>query len=260
MLAQILNPNDVDRNFVQFQDGDEVVPLINNLGGLSVLELSGIVAEVVNELKSDYGMAPVRILAGTYLTSLNGLGFSVSLLRLCDTGLGSGKSTLDILDLPAEACGWVAPISKETWESKPGAVLNGNSVIGEAVIGSKLTVDVRKTYAALKCGLQRVIETEPEITQYDTLVGDGDCGIGLKRGPEAILSKLHNGPLIQDAVVLLQTIVSVVEESMDGTSGAVYAIFLNALTAALREKDTERATPAQMGVQTLIHLYQRYRI
>jgi len=37
---------------------------------------------------------------------------------------------------------------------------------------------------ALVSGLNKVIAVEPEVTKYDTLVGDGDCGIGLKRGAE----------------------------------------------------------------------------
>jgi hypothetical protein len=33
-------------------------------------------------------------------------------------------------------------------------------------------------------GLNRLIAAEPDVTKYDTIVGDGDCGIGLKRGAE----------------------------------------------------------------------------
>jgi len=32
--------------------------------------------------------------------------------------------------------------------------------------------------------VEGVIAAEAEITHYDTIVGDGDCGIGLKRGAE----------------------------------------------------------------------------
>lgn len=37
---------------------------------------------------------------------------------------------------------------------------------------------------ALQSGLNRLIAAEPDVTKYDTIVGDGDCGIGLKRGAE----------------------------------------------------------------------------
>ena len=37
---------------------------------------------------------------------------------------------------------------------------------------------------ALEAGLNRLVSAEPDITNYDTIVGDGDCGIGLRRGAE----------------------------------------------------------------------------
>ena len=67
-------------------------------GGVSNLEIGGIVAEVHKQMKADYGIVPVRVIAGTFITSLHGLGFSVSVLKLEDTGLGAGKSMLELLD------------------------------------------------------------------------------------------------------------------------------------------------------------------
>lgn len=87
----------------------------------------------------------------------------------------------------------------------------------------------------LKSGLERVIAAEPDITRYDTVVGDGDCGIGLRRGAEGILSMISSSQLdTSDAAVFLERIIGSVETNMDGTSGAIYAIFLNALATGLR--------------------------
>lgn len=47
-----------------------------------------------------------------------------------------------------------------------------------------------------------------------------------------------------DVIVDLANIVPIVENNMDGTSGALYAIFLNALVHALRRRGTGTATPA----------------
>jgi dihydroxyacetone kinase len=118
MLAQMLDPSDKDRNFLNVSKDDKTILLVNNLGGVSVLELGGITDEVVKQLKDDYGIEPVRILAGTYMTSLNGMGFSISLLKLQDTGLGHGKSMLELLDAPAEVTGWSTAVNTNTWESK----------------------------------------------------------------------------------------------------------------------------------------------
>jgi len=122
MLAQMLDPLDKDRNFLNVSKDDKTVLLVNNLGGVSMLELGGITDEVVKQLKDDYGIEPVRILAGTYMTSLNGMGFSISLLKLQDTGLGHGKSMLELLDAPAESTGWSAAVNTNTWESKSALV------------------------------------------------------------------------------------------------------------------------------------------
>jgi dihydroxyacetone kinase len=45
-------------------------------------------------------------------------------------------------------------------------------------------VDPALTKSALSTALERLISVEPDVTKYDTIVGDGDCGIGLKRGAE----------------------------------------------------------------------------
>jgi dihydroxyacetone kinase len=45
-------------------------------------------------------------------------------------------------------------------------------------------VDYSLAKKALTGGLNKVIAVESEITYYDTVVGDGDCGTGLKRGAE----------------------------------------------------------------------------
>lgn len=47
-------------------------------------------------------------------------------------------------------------------------------------------------------GLEKLITAEPDVTKYDTIVGDGDCGIGLKRGAEGphLLYALQEAALI----------------------------------------------------------------
>jgi dihydroxyacetone kinase len=118
MLAQLLDMNDKDRAYLSVSASDEVVLLVNNLGGVSVLEMGGICRQVLKELETSYKIKPVRVLCGTFMTSLNGMGFSISLLKVRDTGLGPGKSMLELLDAPAEAVGWSAPITTKTWGKK----------------------------------------------------------------------------------------------------------------------------------------------
>lgn len=118
MLKQMLDQDDPDRGFLKYGPSDKFALLVNNLGGLSPLELSAVTAEVAIQLESDYKIKPLRVVQGTFLTSLNQPGFSLSLLRLADTGLGPGKSMLELLDTPSEAVGWSSPIPTSTWENR----------------------------------------------------------------------------------------------------------------------------------------------
>lgn len=241
MLKQLLDWKDEDRAFLRV-NSNEVVLLVNNLGGVSVLEMGGITTEVVGQLEKDYNIKPVRIYSGTFMTSLNGLGFSISILNVVNTNLG-GPSMIQLLDAPSEAAGWTAPIRKETWEAKSSRTRDQPSLASQDIMQSGLKLDVQASTKALTAALERVIAAEADITKYDTVVGDGDCGIGLKRGAEAVLKMLSQNKLSGDAVVDVSKIVQVVERTMDGTSGALYAIFLNSLAHALSQQSAGEATP-----------------
>jgi len=117
MLAQLLDPNDTDRAYVQIGPSDNILLLVNNFGGVSNLELGAVTVEVAAQLQTIYGLKPKRILVGTYFGSLDGPGFTVTILKLIDTGLGTGKSMLELIDAPAEATGWPTPIRASTWEN-----------------------------------------------------------------------------------------------------------------------------------------------
>lgn len=272
MLRYMLDPKDEDRAFLSVSKSDETVLLVNNLGGVSVLEMGGITNEVVTQLAETHGIKPVRIISGTFMTSLNGLGFSISLLKIQDSGVS--KSILELLDAPAECSGWAAAVSSSTWAKPPTETREKGAGAGVENKPCGLGLDPELATKALKHALERVIKAEPDITRYDTVVGDGDCGIGLKRGAEGIMSHIDGAQQEKDAALYLDKIISIVENTMDGTSGALYAIFLNALAHGLRSqgnsdgKDADaqvwakalnvamqslaKYTPAQPGDRTLV--------
>ena len=270
MLKYMLDPSDKDRGFFNVSKSDDTVLLVNNLGGVSVLEMGGITAEVVGQLEQGYGIKPKRILSGTFMTSLNGLGFSISLLKLNDAGVG--KSMLELLDAPAECAGWAAPVKASTWSSPPTQTRDSASGGPGENKPCGLSIDPALATKALKHALEKVSKAEPEITKYDTVVGDGDCGIGLKRGADGILKELSSLESEKDAALFLDKIIGVVEKTMDGTSGALYAIFLNALAHGLRSQSGSgqadpkvwakaldvamqsmgQYTPAKVGDRTLV--------
>lgn len=109
MLAQLLDQADTDRAFINLQPGDEFIAMVNNLGGISPLEIGAITAEVIDQLEGTYKVTPTRLLSGTYMTSLNGLGFSITLLKAVD------KRFISLIDAPADAAGWSPPVKPESW-------------------------------------------------------------------------------------------------------------------------------------------------
>lgn len=105
MLLLVLGKAGKDRDFIDIPRGRDVVLMINNLGGISQLELGAVTAEVCSQLADTYELTPKRVLSGTYMSSLNGQGFSISLLKLVD------PSWLSLIDAPTEASGWLPAIS-----------------------------------------------------------------------------------------------------------------------------------------------------
>lgn len=138
MLAQMLDIGDKDRAYMKVEKSDQTVLLVNNFGGVSNLELGAIVTEVIAQLERDYDVKPRRIIAGTIFGSLNGPGYGLSILKLADTGLGPGKSMLELLDAPTEATGWTASIKSETWEKGYRTTIEGTELDESEVKPSNL--------------------------------------------------------------------------------------------------------------------------
>ncbi|KAH8660026.1 Dak1 domain-containing protein [Xylariales sp. PMI_506] len=245
LLKQLLDTSDPDRGFIEINgSSDKVVLMVNNLGGLSQLEMGAATTELVKQLAATYSIVPKRVLCGTYMSSLNGPGFSATLLKVAD------DSFITLLDAPAPVSGWVPPAPTANWANQQAGpnILSSSAHTEAAEKPSNLKVDPSQVKSTLSRALESLIKAEPEVTRYDTLVGDGDCGLCLKVGAEAVLAHVQSTSTT-DAVQLVTGIANVVEASMDGTSGALYAIFLSALAASLRGADVSgSAAPATPAV------------
>ncbi|CCH42833.1 Dak1p [Wickerhamomyces ciferrii] len=260
ILPKLLDPNDSDRAFVKFDSNDQVVLLINNLGGVSNLILSAITKVVTNNLKSEYNIVPVRTYQGTLMTALDGEGFSVSLLNITkleksaiSNGIGI-KSILGLLDAETDAPGWpVKSKVTETPEYDPSTISDDIELVKP--FGS---YDFNTFSKIVKSGVANVVKAEPYITELDTQVGDGDCGYTLVLGGNAIvdnLDKISKSSLSE----ALATISHLLETHMGGTSGGLYSIFITGLSQAIIEdgsKTTDRKTLSKALESALQTLYK----
>jgi phosphoenolpyruvate---glycerone phosphotransferase subunit DhaL len=87
----------------------------------------------------------------------------------------------------------------------------------------------------VKVAAERVIASAPELTALDQAIGDGDHGINMKRGFEAVLGKLDviGSQSLADAVKIIgKTLVMTV----GGASGPLYGSFFLAAGEALSRK------------------------
>ncbi|KAI5451888.1 hypothetical protein NCC49_001190 [Naganishia albida] len=235
MLAYITDTNDAERAFLPFKhDGkDRVVLLVNNLGGVSELELGLIVQQTLAVLE-EQKIQVDRVNAGSFMTSCNLPGFSLTLLLLPrneDKPKYSAERILQLLDASASAPGW-KPFTKVVNEAE--AYTPDQGQVEEMKNGGKAVSipNFGVFQSALRAACENVIAAEPEITQFDTIAGDGDCGLCLKAGAEEILSVLKNDGLDSaDVINSILALARAMERKMDGTSGALYSIWTNALAA-----------------------------
>ncbi|CZT49048.1 uncharacterized protein RSE6_09830 [Rhynchosporium secalis] len=149
-----------------------------------------------------------------------------------------------ILNEQSQARGWsislcVIPPDFLTPQSKPSNTLANTKLAfsNASAITSKITFSDPRVRKMITKGCERVIKEEATITEYDTIVGDGDCGYTLRDGAKQVLSYIKQADLSK-LPSTLSDLVDDLEVNMGGTSGALYCIFLSSLAQSLRDSST----------------------
>ncbi|TEB12285.1 Dak1-domain-containing protein [Coprinellus micaceus] len=211
--------DDPERSFLPFKGSDNVVLLVNNLGGVNELELGGIAAEARKQL-SERGLKIVRILSGTFMTSLNMPGFSLTLLLLpngTEAHSPSASDVISLLDERPQVLGWKWTPATEPLPPNSQIVKGGT---GNAQTGRTLQVKSQNPESfvtSIRSVANALIAAEPDITRMDLIAGDGDAGLTLKAGSQGVLAAIEQGKIRGDSVVSsLIAIAQVAEEVMGG--------------------------------------------
>ncbi|OBT57534.1 hypothetical protein VE04_02127 [Pseudogymnoascus sp. 24MN13] len=224
-VLEILKISELDK-------GKPIATMINNLGGLSILELHIIANEVMGQLEA-VGFDIRRTLVGTFVSSLNGPGFSVTILEL-------DPLTESLLNDQTTASAW----PNITGSPALGIAENTNQrLVNDFVLAKASPIHIEYAiqedligteilHTLLGFVLKSVVTDEPMITRYDTIAGDGDCGETLLKGVKSVCAALlqTSSEAPMDIVSIFRVISNTIESSMGGTSGAIYAIFFNAVT------------------------------
>mmetsp|Transcript_4640 Transcript_4640/g.5542 ORF Transcript_4640/g.5542 Transcript_4640/m.5542 type:complete len:588 (-) Transcript_4640:619-2382(-) len=204
-----------------------VALMVNNLGGTPNMELY-VVAHNALEYLRQQGLEPVRCMVGPFMTSLEMQGVSLSVLPL---DVEDGKMILERLDMATSAPSWVVPSTTEMLTPlKPsGGPTNEIQTESHGVLSPEIV-------AAMIAACDELEASEPRLTAWDQVAGDGDCGITVQRGAvavKAILPSLCG----RSASSAYGEMAEAVAGSMGGTSGALLEIAFRAGRLHLIEQD-----------------------
>jgi dihydroxyacetone kinase len=223
LVDQLLQPVLRSQHLVP---GDRVALLINNLGATTTMELAIVARRALAALR-ERELVVERVYSGTFVSSLDTAGVSISLLKLDDP-------LLRWLDAPTSAPAW------------PHAALERPRAVEEH-IPIRTTARVRELAAQTETGRRMkviieaacgaLIDAEPRLTELDRAVGDGDLGITLSRGTKAVLQNIHTRA-ISNAAEALEEIAMTLQQSMGGSSGPLYGVFLLRAANSLRGSAT----------------------
>jgi dihydroxyacetone kinase len=243
VVETLLDTIIADRGLVR---GDRVALLVNNLGGTAQMEMSIVARDALQTLRAR-GLTVERAYCGTFLTAIEMTGVSLSLIK-------ADAAVLAALDAPAEAPAW--PGNHGRLPLVAMSSLAAPATDDEADGGTGMATP-KELVAILSAACRAIIAAEPELTEMDRIVGDGDIGHSLAGGATALLQRAagwEGRPL--DAV--LREIGLTLRRSVGGTSGPLYAAFAIAAsqTAARREEDgaTLLARAVAAGTDAIMRL------
>ena len=196
------------------------------------------------------------------MTSFDMHGASITILNLSC----SSDELVSLLDAPCDAPAWSAC---DVWKAEgvDKSVRLSSTDRPEVVVddSAKPTIalppvtfpsfgESAKVLAlrAVKC----LGEEEAKLTKYDTIVGDGDCGITMKRGATEVEDRINKGTIPTDhPVTMFSSMADAVSDSMGGTSGILLELMFRKISSTLSRYDSiglaEMSQAFQAGVDAI---------
>ncbi|RWS21754.1 bifunctional ATP-dependent dihydroxyacetone kinase/FAD-AMP lyase (cyclizing)-like protein, partial [Leptotrombidium deliense] len=200
---------------------------INNLGGLTVFEMNIICKEIVLYARSK-GFQVERIYCDTFVTSLNMAGVSITVLEV-------GEHLINLLDASGVCDKWQSKCDIRRVPNKDPFFVTSESVRNEESENEKLDKALELPFGkdffivAVREACKQLILNERYLNELDSAAGDSDCGSTLSKGCNAILKALNENKLRPSFTQLAR----ISENTMGGTSGAVYSLLFSAAAAQL---------------------------
>ncbi|KAF3438312.1 hypothetical protein FNV43_RR21074 [Rhamnella rubrinervis] len=225
ILNQILS---TETNYVPITRGSRVVLMVNGLGATPLSELMIASGKAVPKLQLEHGLAVDRVYTGSFMTSLDMAGFSISIMK-------ADQTVLQRLDASTKAPYWPVGVDGNHPPAKiPVPVPPSRSVNSEESLGRPLQLNPQGQIleVAIEAAANAVSDIKDSLNEWDSKVGDGDCGTTMYRGATTILEDMRNYPL-NDAAETVNEIGSSIRK-VGGTSGIIYNILCKAAYAQLK--------------------------
>ncbi|RJL00628.1 dihydroxyacetone kinase subunit DhaK [Enterobacter chuandaensis] len=193
--------------------------LINNLGGVSALEMALLTKELAHSaLKENiaYLIGPAPL-----VSALDMKGFSLTLLKLNDLFEKA-------LHEEVETLGWQKPVAFAPLRTVPQSAIH-DSVEYTASDNPQVKESVSRVTKTL-------IQLENRLNALDAKVGDGDTGSTFAQGARDIAQRLEENTLpLNDVSKLLLLVGERLATVMGGSSGVLMSIFFTAAGQKLHD-------------------------
>ncbi|KAM6289242.1 triokinase/FMN cyclase [Aegotheles albertisi] len=244
MLSHMTDPSNASH--LPLSPGSSVVLVVNNLGGLSCLELSIVAGAAVRRLESR-GIHIARALVGSFMTALEMAGVSLTLLVVDEELVG-------LIDATTTAMAWpnLAKAPATSHRPEVPAPMEGPETTVEGGTGP----EVARVREVLERVCSTLVALQEHLNELDRAAGDGDCGHTHARAARAIQEWVRaQSPPVSPAQ-LLSALADLLLEKMGGSSGVLYGLFL---TAAARPLLQHQHLPAWADAMDAgIEAMQRY--
>lgn len=198
--------------------GDRVALLVNGLGGTPPLELAIMARHALAHARA-CGLVVERLYCGNYLTALEMAGCSISVMRLDD-------ALLTALDAPTTSRAWGSDGRLPARQLRVDAPAV-DEVIPDPTQGPQAEVMAAVTHAVTEA--LRAAATE--LGELDARSGDGDLGVSMLRGAEAIQSLPV--AIFGTPSGALRAMADALRKAVAGSSGPFYAAALMSAARAL---------------------------
>lgn len=210
----------------KLKSGDRVVLLVNGLGSTPPMELS-IVARSALSILEAKGVSVERAWAGTFLSALDMPGFSLSIMQVDDRAL-------ELIDATTDATAWPR-----------GGAVNRHRMLASSILPVEAQPDREMTAAGARLRqvaedvVKALIAAEQQLTDLDSVTGDGDLGTSMKRGAEAVLALPAQA--FADVSSGLSAMGDAMRKAIGGSSGPFYATGLMRAARHLAGSDAPTA-------------------